>query len=131
MTSLDHLLNSSSKDNQYISAQNRFNYAIKICRLLDKLHSRTLSKSGTAYAHLDIKPGNITKDHQGQFHFIDLAACEKLDGIASSKHDNDHGTRAYLPKQYSRQDNSHTAYDSFYFNKAWASLRRKYWFNQP
>jgi serine/threonine protein kinase len=55
----------------------RFKIAIDICLKLDRLHQGHDDKNHCSYAHLDIKPQNITIDEQGDCHYVDFGLSEK------------------------------------------------------
>ncbi len=60
-----------------LTDEQRLDLGIKVTRVLHELHSGLASKTKEMYAHLDIKPGNITIDDDGNVHLIDFGFSEK------------------------------------------------------
>lgn len=61
-----------------ITEEQRLNMAIELCWKVHRLHEGHASKTGTPYAHLDLKPDNITIDHENNIHLIDYGLAQKF-----------------------------------------------------
>lgn len=71
--------------------------AIKVVLSVYQLHSGDLSREKIAYAHLDIKPHNITIDRQENIHLIDFGCSKRLDDFTPGLLA---GTPDYIPLNY-------------------------------
>lgn len=63
-----------------LSEDEQFTLAFKILFKIQQLHSGALSKKSIAYAHLDLRPKNITIDTNNDVHLIDFGFAKKLQG---------------------------------------------------
>lgn len=84
------------------SNEERWEIMIKLLLLGNDLHTGKLSKSGTPYAHRDIKEQNILIDANGDLHFIDFGFSKDhgLD-VAHIAHS---GTPEYLPISFNNHN---------------------------
>jgi len=73
---------------------NQIDLAIKLLIKIHQLHTGAASKSGTAYAHTDIKPDNVVLDDAGELRLIDFGGANTaLDDVSETPG----GTLHYLP----------------------------------
>ncbi len=89
-TSLDKYLFSHTD----LSDEDRLKLAIGLCLKVAKLHSGSLSKTQTSYAHCDIKPANFSLDDQGNLWLLDFGCAIKN---AKNKVPDTRGTPIYMP----------------------------------
>ncbi len=64
----------SKKVTSLVSEAEKVDLAIKVLLKVDALHTGKLSKTGTRYVHLDLKPDNILVAENGDVHLIDFGA---------------------------------------------------------
>lgn len=89
--------------NPHLNDVQRIDLALKVVDAVSKLHKR-------GYAHLDLKPDNITIDQKGDVHLIDFGMIKKLD---EQKHDVYFGTPAYMPNKQNCKNIAYKDADCF------------------
>ncbi len=77
-----------------LSFDQRMDLAIKIASKVHELHTGSLSQTGQCYAHLDLKPDNITIDEKGEVHLVDLGSAVAITDHAAYELK---GTPLYFP----------------------------------
>src|SRR5205085_6560436 len=81
-----------------LSKEQRLKIAIDLCLELAYLHEGLKSSTGTGYAHLDLKPRNVTIDKNNAIHLIDHGMSESNPYEKRIvKKNNPSGTAMYLP----------------------------------
>jgi serine/threonine protein kinase len=78
--------------------EDRLDMAIQLSWKLYRLHEGLDSLTRTPYAHLDIKPDNVTMTNDGQLHFIDFGLTEKYPKSQGRQKTQAHRYVAYCDK---------------------------------
>ena len=87
-----------AKNAQPTKLEERLEMAIQLTWKLYRLHEGFDSATRTPYAHMDIKPDNITMTPDGQLHFIDFGMAEKYPGLEGRQKTQAHTYVAYCDR---------------------------------
>lgn len=100
--------------------QKKYDLAIAVTAAVLNLHSGKHSKSKKGYAHLDLKPENITVDNDDKVHLIDFDRAQIMD----SEECKPIGTATYILKKFQATKEQHDCFALlrvFYIPKTYKS----------